>query len=258
MCFDLQAEPPIQPLVGSLAQGEDLVLTSHDGTRFAAYGAHSGMQEKGGPAIVVLPDVRGLYHFYKELALRFAEAGVEAVAIDYFGRTAGLTARDDQFEYMPHVMQTQAETVAEDVAAAVAWLRRPDGSQPSAIFTVGFCFGGRNSFMQATKKHGLAGVIGFYGSPGGGRGPGPTVTDLAGEFECPVLGLFGGTDEGIPQSAIDAFAIALDQAGVENEMIVYPNAPHSFFDKHQEQYADQSADAWERIQAFIKDHTPSQ
>ena len=74
--------------------------------------------------------------------------------------------------------------------------------------------------------------------------------ELAGEFECPVLGLFGGADEGIPQSLIDGFAIALDQAGVENEMIVYPNAPHSFFDRHQAQYAEQSADAWQRIQAL--------
>ena len=256
MCFELEAEPPIEPVLGSVAQGEDLVLVSHDGTRFAAYGAHSNVQEKGGAAIVILPDVRGLYHFYKELALRFAEVGVEAIAVDYFGRTAGMTARDDQFEYMPHVMQTQPETIADDVAAAVAWLRRPEGSQPSAIFTVGFCFGGRNSFLQATRKHGLAGVIGFYGSPGAGRSS-PTPTELAGEFECPALGLFGGADEGIPQSLIDGFAIALDQAGVENEMIVYPNAPHSFFDRHQAQYAEQSADAWQRIQAFIKDHTPS-
>jgi carboxymethylenebutenolidase len=256
MCFELEAEPPIEPVLGSLAQGEDLTLISREGTRFAAYGAHSGLQEKGGAAIVILPDVRGLYHFYKELALRFAEVGVEAIAIDYFGRTAGLTARDDHFEYMPHVMQTQADSIADDVAAAVAWLRRPEGVQPSAVFTVGFCFGGRSSFLQATRRHGLAGVIGFYGSPGAGRSA-PTPTEVAGEFECPVLGLFGGADEGIPQSLIDGFAVALDQAGVENEMIVYPNAPHSFFDRHQAQYAEQSVDAWQRIQAFIKDHTPS-
>ena len=97
MCFELEAEPPIEPVLGSVAQGEDLVLVSHDGTRFAAYGTHSNVQEKGGAAIVILPDVRGLYHFYKELALRFAEVGVEAIAVDYFGRTAGMTARDDQF-----------------------------------------------------------------------------------------------------------------------------------------------------------------
>src|SRR4029077_12896223 len=105
--------------------------------------------------------------FYKELALRFAEVGVEAVAIDYFGRTAGMTARDDQVEDMPYVMQTEGYNVANDGAAAVAWLRRPEGSQPSAVFTVGFCFGGRRSFLPATRQQGLAGVIGFYGAPPG-------------------------------------------------------------------------------------------
>jgi carboxymethylenebutenolidase len=202
-----------------------------------------------------MPDVRGLYRFYKELALRFAEVGIEAVAIDYFGRTAGLTARDEQFEFWPHIDQTRPESIAEDVAAAVAWLRRPGGSQPSAIFTVDFCYGGHLAFLQATKKLGLAGVIGFYGRPGAGRDGGPGPTDLASEFECPVLGLFGGDDEGISQSDIDAFAIGLDQAGVENEMVVYPNAPHSFFDRFQDDYGDQSADAWQRMQAFIKVHT---
>ena len=115
----------------------------------------------------------------------------------------------------------------------------------------------RNSFLQATRKHGLAGVIGFYGSPGPGRSS-PTPTELAGEFECPVLGLFGGADEGIPQSLIDGFAIALDQAASRHEIDrLSAGAPHSFFDRHQAQYAEQSADAWQRIQAFIKDHTPS-
>ncbi len=55
---------------------------------------------------MVLPDVRGLHPFYEELALRFAEAGVDAIAIDYFGRTAGVGKRGADFEYMPHVGQT--------------------------------------------------------------------------------------------------------------------------------------------------------
>src|SRR5437660_8639940 len=107
MCFAPDAEPPISSSAGNPARGEDIVLQSADGTRFAAYAAHASSPR--GSGIVILPDVRGLFHFYKELALRFAEAGIEAVTIDYFGRTAGLTPRDDQFEFMPHVMQTRSE-----------------------------------------------------------------------------------------------------------------------------------------------------
>lgn len=253
MCFSLDAEPPISPASGSAVVGEDIVLKAADGTRFAAYTAHANNPQ--GAGIVILPDVRGLFRFYKELALRFAEAGVEAVAIDYFGRTAGLTPRDEQFEYMPHVMQTRFESLRADIAAAVAYLRGLSDA-PQSIFTVGFCFGGATSFLQAANNHGLAGVIGFYGSPSGpARNGSPAPIDRVQDFRCPVLGLFGGADAHIPAESIQAFDVALTHAGIEHEMIIYPGAPHSFFDRVQDQYANESADAWKRILAFIAAHT---
>lgn len=252
MCFELNAEPPISSNAGA-ARGEDVVLNSADGTRFAVYAAHASNPQ--GAGIVVLPDVRGLFYFYKELALRFAEAGVEAVAIDYFGRTAGLTPRDEQFEFMPHVMQTRAETLSDDVAAAVSYLRGlPDA--PRSIFTVGFCFGGGVSFIQAANKHGLAGVIGFYGRPiGPTRTGGPAPIDRVEEFSCPVLGLFGGADTAITPDNIQQFDSALTRVGIEHELVIYPGAPHSFFDRMQDKYANESADAWKRMLAFIGAHT---
>src|SRR6266581_9687709 len=121
MCFSLDAEPPISSASGSAVQGEDIVLNSADGTRFAAYAAHAGSPQ--GAGIVILPDVRGLFRFYKELALRFAEAGIEAVAIDYFGRTAGVGDRDESFDWKPYVEKTTPEGIAADTAAAIAYLR---------------------------------------------------------------------------------------------------------------------------------------
>ncbi len=103
MCYDDNARPPLPPIAGGAAHGEDIVLTAADGNRFAAYVALSG--NASGAQVLIYPDVRGLHQFYKELALRFAEIGISAVAMDYFGRTAGLTARDDSFEFWPHVQQ---------------------------------------------------------------------------------------------------------------------------------------------------------
>ncbi len=257
MCFTFDAEPPVPPTGGSKVRGEELVLTSVDGAKFAAFAAHVDSVTPPASAVVILPDVRGLFRFYQDLAMRFAEAGVEAVAIDYFGRTAGLTPRDETFDYMPHVMQTTSPTVANDVASAVAYLRNQVGSHPQAIFTVGFCFGGRQSFMQAANHLGLAGVIGFYGALLSGRFPGPTPADLASQFECPVLGLFGGADEGIPQAQIDEFDQALAKANVPHQIVVFPGAPHSFFDRKQEQFAKESAEAWRLSLQFIADHTPT-
>src|SRR5579872_1819568 len=142
MCFDLDSSPPIPVLSGGAVEHEDLVL--HSDTDFAAFAALP--DETGDAGVVILPDVRGLYRFYEELALRFAERGHAAIAFDYFGRTAGVEKRGDDFEYMPHVQQTTPEGVQADVAACVAWLREHGCT---SVFTVGFCFGGRNSWLAA-------------------------------------------------------------------------------------------------------------
>ncbi len=254
MCFEFDAQPPDLPIMasGSAASSEQLVLTSADGTKFAAYASRPSAPN--GAGIVILPDVRGLFHFYEELAERFAAAGVEAIAIDYFGRTAGLTSRDESFEYMPHVAQTTAGQVAQDVSAAVAYLRQRSPA-PRAIFTVGFCFGGYMSFLQAAQKHGLSGVIGFYGSPTATRQGGSAPIDILDQFECPVLGLFGGADQGIPEADAHKFDAALAQAGIDHEIHVYPGAPHSFFDRRSTDYKHESADAWQRMLAFIAKNT---
>src|ERR1700759_4919674 len=115
MCFDLDSSPPIPVIAGAAVSHEDLVLEAADGNRFAAFAAHP--DEAGRTGIVVMPDVRGLYRFYEELALRFAERGYEAIAFDYFGRTAGVSKRDDDFPYMEHVQQTTPEGIQADVAA---------------------------------------------------------------------------------------------------------------------------------------------
>jgi carboxymethylenebutenolidase len=139
MCFELDSAPPVPVIAGAAVSHEDLVLEAADGTALAAFAA--APDETSSTGIVVLPDVRGLYGFYEELALRFAERGYSAVAIDYFGRTAGVAKRGDDFPYMEHVAQTTREGIQADVAAAVAYLR---GQGATAVFTVGFCFGGRN------------------------------------------------------------------------------------------------------------------
>src|SRR3954466_8874689 len=147
MCFPFDAIVPELPegfqVIAGGAPGERLTLTSADGTRLSAYPARAD----GDTGAVVLPDVRGLFGVYQQLAERFAAAGHPAIAIDYFGRTAGLGPRDEDFEYMPHVQQTTAQNVAQDVAAALEAL----GAERA--ITVGFCFGGAQSFLQAAEGH---------------------------------------------------------------------------------------------------------
>jgi carboxymethylenebutenolidase len=247
VCFDRDSLPPIPVISGASVSHDQLVLEARDGNRLAAFAATP--DEPSGAGVVILPDVRGLYRFYEELALRFAERGHAAVAIDYFGRTAGVSKRDDEFEYRPHVEQTTPAGVQADTAAGVAWLREAGSG---SIFTVGFCYGGRHSWLAAAAGHGLAGAIGFYGRPGLGSDGSPGPTQRAGELRAPILGLMGGADAGIPVDEVRAFEQALADAGVEHEIEVYDGAPHSFFDRKHEEFADASADAWNRVLAFIE------
>ncbi len=252
MCYDDNARPPIPPGANGHAHGEDLVLTASDGNRFAAYFARS--DQPTGAQILIYPDIRGLHQFYKELALRFAEAGVTALAIDYFGRTAGLTARDDSFEFMPHVQQLQIPAILSDISAALAYLQA-DGGQNRSTFTVGFCMGGSLSFITGTAEFDLAGVIGFYAGMSRNFGGAGTLLDRAEQIHYPALGLFGGADQGIPVSDVHTFDEKLKKAGVEHEIVIYPGAPHSFFDRRATDYAEASADSWKRVLDFINAHT---
>ena len=251
MCVDLDSSPPIAA-TGAMVRQRDLTLSAPDGNTLAALEAHGDEPSKTG--VVVLPDVRGLHDFYKQLAVRFGEAGHDSVAIDYFGRTAGLGPRDESFSFMDHVPHCTAEGVRADVAAAVAHLR--SNRDDRAVFTVGFCFGGSNSWHQAANGHGLAGAVGFYGNPKGERPAGAGyVIDRVKDMACPILGLMGGDDPGIPAKVVAAFDKALEKAAVEHEIVTYPGAPHSFFDRKYTQFASESADAWKRVLTFLERHS---
>jgi len=251
MCFDIDSRPPLPPIHGSALDARDVTLTAADGTNVAAYAARAA--KPSGAGIVICPDVRGLVPYYEELALRFAEAGVDAVAFDYFSRTAGTGKRDGDFDYQPQVALTRPDSLNQDVAAAAAYLRTPEGGAVERLFTVGFCFGGRISFVQAARPElDLAGVIGFYGWPVGEHRTGlPSPADLAPQFTCSVLALFGGADQGIPAETREAFDAAMDAAGKTHVTVVYEGATHSFFDRRSEEFADASADAWRRMLDFM-------
>jgi carboxymethylenebutenolidase len=254
MCFDLDSRPPIAPIKGGALDSGELTLTADDGNRFTAFAARAA--KPSGAAMIVLPDVRGLHAYYEDLAVRFAEQGIDAVAIDYFGRTAGLGKREQGFEYMPHVSGTTFAGLSADVRAAAAWLRSADRPRRAAnVFTVGFCFGGRLSFLAATLGLDLAGVVGFYGVPvGAGRNDVPAPAEVADRIASPLLGLFGGADAAIPPTAVAAFEASLAAAGVEHRLVTYPDAPHSFFDRKADEFARTSEAAWAEVLGFVRSH----
>jgi carboxymethylenebutenolidase len=253
MCFDTDALPPDPARTGMLETSERTTLTAEDGNRFAATIART--REPASAGVVIIPDVRGLHRYYERLAEHLADAGVHAVAFDPYGRTAGADHREDGFDYAEHRAATRDEGFRTDVRAAAGALR---GVGATVVVSMGFCFGGRASLLQASQA-GVDGAIAFYGPPARREGDQPSAIDEAQEglVRAPVLGLYGGADRGIPAADVEAYDRALDAAGIVHRIVTYPDAPHSFFDRKMTEHADACRDAWARVLGFVDSLPPS-
>ncbi|MBP0452591.1 dienelactone hydrolase family protein [Kitasatospora sp. RG8] len=252
MCYDADAAPPaFTPPTSAIAEATALTLTAGDGTGFGAFLARP--ENPAGPAVLVLPDNRGLSGFYRQTAVRLAEQGHPALAIDYFGRTAGPDPEKRPREFgelpglLPHLLALTPDGLDADIRAGIDRLRE-DGA--GEVVALGFCFGGRQAFRTAAPRFGLAGAVGFYGYPDTLNGaPGPT--QLAPGLTAPVLALWGGADESIAPATVRAFEEALGAAGCPHRFVVYPHAPHNFFELGAAGHADAAADSWHRLLAFL-------
>jgi carboxymethylenebutenolidase len=244
MCHDHDSRPPAPPRTGDVAERGVLTLTSADGTEFsAAYAAPAGEARVG---VVVLPDIRGLHPYYVALAERFAEAGATTVAIDYFGRTAGVCdesgTRPEDFDWQSHIPKTTPEGIDGDITAAVEYLRgRTRADLP--VITVGFCFGGSHSWRQSGGSLDLAGCAGFYGRPS-------MVGEAAGRAHLPTVMLIAGADAATPVADQLALADTMRAAGADVDAVVFDGAPHSFFDRAFGEWAEACGEAWEHVLAL--------
>jgi carboxymethylenebutenolidase len=244
MCHDHDSRPPAPPRSGDVSERGTLTLTAGDGTEFsAAYAAPAGTPRVG---VVILPDVRGLHPYYVALAERFAETGAAAVAVDYFGRTAGVCpdpgTRGADFEWRTHVEQATPTGIDADVTAAIGYLRERTSSDPPVV-AVGFCFGGSQAWRLAGGTLDLAGVAGFYGRPS-------VVGEAAHRAHLPTVMLIAGADAATPVADQLALAETMRAAGADVDAVVYDGAPHSFFDRAFGDWADACADAWQHVLAL--------
>jgi carboxymethylenebutenolidase len=243
MCHDHDSRPPAPPRSGDVAERGLLTLTAPDGNEFsAAYAAPAAPATAG---VVVLPDIRGLHPYYVALAERFAEAGLPAVALDWFGRTAGVAengTRGEDFEWQPHIPQTTPEGIDADITAGVEYLRsRTDPALP--VVTVGFCFGGSHSWRQSGGSLDLAGCAGFYGRPS-------MVGESASRAAKPTVMVIAGADSATPVEDQQALADTMRAAGADVDAPVYDGAPHSFFDRAFGEWAEACDDAWRHVLAL--------
>jgi carboxymethylenebutenolidase len=207
-------------------------------------------------AVVVVQEAFGVNHHIQDVTRRFAAAGYFAVAPAFFHRAGGGTAPYDDFsQVMPLFAGVTEDGILMDVDATLAHVRDA-GFADDNIGVVGFCFGGRVSFLVAARRAIGAGV-GFYGGGIVGQGglPFPPLIGEAATLRTPWLGLFGDLDAGIPVEGVEELRAALRDAKVDTEIVRYPEAEHGFHCDARSSYHKESAlDGWQRTLDWLAGH----
>ena len=199
--------------------------------------------------IVILPDVRGLYRFYEELALRFAERGYAAIAFDYFGRTAGVAKRDDDFEYMPHVQAVKPAEIQADVARVVAWLRE-HGCERGLHRRL--LHGRPPLWLSAAGGHGLAGAVGFYGRTGEGATARPGRSSARRRWRPDPRPAGRRRRRTSRPRTTPRSRQALRAAGVEHELVDVRRRAAQLLRPQAGGVRRRVRDAWPRVLAFVE------
>jgi len=208
-------------------------------------------------AVIVIPEAFGLNGHIEDITDRLAAAGHRAVGLDIFHRSGGGTAPYDNFEKVLPLFEGLTDAgLLDDIDAACSHLRDA-GFADGAIGIVGFCFGGRTTFLAAVRRA-LGASVGFYG--GGivtGRFPQfPPLVDESSALQTPWLGLFGDADQGIPIEDVEHLRATLDaQTTVAHEVVRFAGADHGFnCDQRPSYHADAAKDAWQRTLAWFGSH----
>ena len=234
-------------------QIDELTLDTADGPM----GGYQAVPDGGARrAVVVIQEAFGVNDHIQDVTRRFADAGYHAVAPAIFHRAGGGTAPYDDFNQVLPLFEGLTDPgIVMDVDAAVAHLNAA-GLDDRAIGIVGFCMGGRVTFLVALE-HALGGAVGFYG--GGivsARFPQfPALIDRVGDLQTPWLGLFGDEDGSIPVDEVERLRQELDGVDVPTEIVRYAGAEHGFHcDQRPSYHAEAATDGWARTLAWFEEH----
>lgn len=206
------------------------------------------------PVLIVIHEIFGLHEHLRDVARRFAREGYAAFAPDLFSRE-GVAQMSDFGKVREAVGKISDRQVLQDLAAVAAFGRRQPYARADRVGATGFCWGGRITWLLAAADEELGAAVAWYGrlaSPQKDAGHPKDPLDLAAEVACPVLGLYGEADTGIPVADVRKMEAALKGAGKPAEFVVYPGAPHAFFADYRPSYrAEPAKDAWGRALAWF-------
>lgn len=250
----IMAQTAIRTDAEGLAAGEIQVPTP-DG----ALPAYRAMPAGGTrlPTVLVVHEIFGVHEYIKDTCRRFAKAGYLAIAAEMYARHGDVSKMTNIHDILdgPVAAASDAEHMA-DLDACAAWAAK-NGGDPGRLAITGFCRGGRTTWLYAAHNPALKAAVAWYGVIEGA----PTAKqpkwplDVAGELKAPVLGLYGGKDQGISPDDVEAMRDALKRAGGKSQIHLYPDAPHAFHADYRPTYRKEAAeDGWQRMLAWFKDN----
>lgn len=228
-----------------------------DGTGLPVYFA---VPEKAGKyaTVLVIPEIWGAHEHIKDVARRLARAGYFALVLEPYVRIGDLTQLTEIREVLAGANQLTDDQCFADLDTAVAWAETQPKADVTRLGITGFCRGGRTTWMYTAHSKRIKAGVAWYG----GLNPNPpaqpkTPSDVAAQLNAPVLGLYGGADQGIPPAAVEKLREALKAAGKDGQSMihVYPEMPHAFHADYRPSFRKQAAeDGWKRMLTWFSSH----
>ena len=221
---------------------------------------YRAMPAKGGPfpTVLVVQEIFGVHEHIKDLCRRLAKQGYLAVAPELYARQGDVSKITDFREIIEKVVsKVPDKQVMADLDAAVAWAKKSGKGNTDKLAITGFCWGGRIVWLYAAHSKDLKAGAAWYGRLVGNTNDlqPKYPLDIAKDLKAPVLGLYGGADQGIPLETVDKMKDELKSAGSKSEIVVYPDTPHGFLADYRPSYRKTEAeDAWKKMLAWFKQH----
>jgi len=238
-----------------LTAGEVKIPTS-DGS-FPAYRAMPS-QGRSFPVVVVVQEIFGVHEHIKDVCRRFAKLGYLAVAPELYARQGDVSKLSESSDIVTKVVSKVPDAqVMADLDATVAWAKSSGNGNIEKLGVTGFCWGGRIVWLYAAHSPQVKAGVAWYGrlvgKPSDLQPKHPL--DVAASLKAPVLGLYGGADQGILLDTIEQMRTALQAAGSPSEIVIYPNTPHGFHADYRASYRkEQAQDGWKRLQAWFRQY----
>jgi carboxymethylenebutenolidase len=212
---------------------------------------------RGFPAVLIVQEIFGVHEHIKDVCRRLAKSGYLAVAPELYTRQGDVSSLSEIDDIRKVVAKVPDAQVMTDLDAAVAWIKTSGDGNVEQLGITGFCWGGRIVWLYAAHNAQVKAGVAWYGRlVGKATELQPThPLDVAKSMKAPVLGLYGGSDQGIPPDTVEQMKQALKAADSPSTIIVYPETPHAFFADYRASYRKEAAeDGWKRMLAWLKEH----